>query len=201
MAYRIAGTYAAVCNCAGICPCPVDGQPTAPNGICHGVLIFGIKDGNLDDTDLAGANMALYNEFPSNLTSGNWKVGIVVDADASDEQAQALERIISGQEGGPFGEFVPLIGEYMGMQRARVTLSNGKGSVEGMTDFTFEAYTGADGKPTKVHDAMYGFAMDYTIGKGSGSSNAFGMSFDASYGESADFEFSTEHTGEVHPRA
>ena len=201
MGYRIAGTYAAVCNCKLICPCPVDGMPTAPGGKCHGTLIFRIDEGNLDGTDLSGVNMALYNEFPSNLTAGNWKIGVVVDSGASDEQAQALERIVSGQEGGPFGEFVPLIGEFMGLERAKVTLSNGSGSVEGMTNFTFEPFTGPDGQETKVHDAMFGFATDYTIGKGSGSSNAFGISYDAEYGESAQFEFSTEHTGEVHPRA
>jgi hypothetical protein len=201
MAYRIAGTYTAACNCRAICPCPVDGIPTGPGDACQGSLIFRIDEGNLDDSDLSGVSLAMYNEFPSNLTSGNWKIGLVVDSAASDEQAQAVERIISGQEGGPFGEFVPLIGEYLGMERAAITLSNGSGSVEGKTEFTFESYTGPDGQPTKVHDAMFGFATDYTIGKSSGSSNAFGMSFDAAYGESAEFEFSSEHTGEVHPRA
>ena len=49
--------------------------------------------------------------MPSNLTAGNWTVGLVVDEGASEEQAQALDRIISGQDGGPFAEFVPFIGE------------------------------------------------------------------------------------------
>src|SRR6266511_4299164 len=48
---------------------------------------------NLDDTDVSGVNVALYNLFPSNLTAGNWKVGLVIDDGASDEQASALERI------------------------------------------------------------------------------------------------------------
>ena len=200
MAYRIAGQYTAICNCRAICPCPVDGKPTGPGDMCHGAAVFRIDEGSLDDTDLSGVSFGLYNEFPSNLSSGNWKLGIIVDSGASDDQAQAVERILSGQEGGPFGEFAPLVGEYLGMERAAVSLSNGSGSVEGKTDFSFEAYTGPDGKETMVHDAMFGFATDYTIGKGSGSSNAFGISFDASYGESAKFEFSTEHTGEVHPR-
>src|SRR5262249_43642940 len=121
---------------------------------------------------------------------------------ASDDQAQAVERIMSGQEGGPFAEFTPLIADFVGVERAAISLENGKGSVAGKTEFTFEALTGPDGQPTKVHDAMFGFATDYTIGKSSGSSDAFGLTFtlDGSYGESADFEFSTEHTGEVHPR-
>jgi hypothetical protein len=201
MSYRIAGTYVAVCNCAPLCPCPVDGAPTAPEGECMGVLGFQIDEGNLDGTDLSGVNVALYNLFPSNLTSGNWKIGVVVDGDASDEQGEALGRIFSGQEGGPFGEFVPLIGEFLGVERAPVGISGGKLTVGDRTDVTFEAFTGPDGSPTTVKGAMFGFAPEYQVGKGAGSSNSFGLSFTARYGESAKYEFSTEATGAVHPRA
>ena len=201
MAYRIAGTYVAACNCAGVCPCPVDGAPTGDDGECRGALVFGIKDGNLDDVELAGVNFALYNWFPSNLTAGNWKVGIVVDEGASDEQAQAVEQIVSGDAGGPFGEFKPLIGEYVGMERASVDVTDNSISVAGKTDITFEPYTGPDGSPTTVKGAMFGFAPEYKIGKASGHSDGFGLPCDAKYGESADFEFSTEMAGELHPRA
>jgi hypothetical protein len=62
-----------------LCPCPVDAPPTSDDGQRHGVGVFSIADGNLDDTDLSGVNLCLVNLFPSNLTSGNWKLGIVVD--------------------------------------------------------------------------------------------------------------------------
>ena len=201
MAYRIAGRYVAGCNCAALCPCPVDAPPTGPGGECRGVLVFDIREGSLDETDLGGTTLALVNHFPSNLTSGNWTVGIVVDEGASDEQAQALERIISGEEGGPFGEFKPLIGDYTGMQRARVKLNGTSGSIGGVADFQFEPFTGPDGSPTTVKGAMFGFAPEYQVGKASGRAEAQGEAFDLSYGESADFEFSTEMAGELHPRA
>src|SRR5919109_4143834 len=156
MAYRIAGNYVAGCDCAVLCPCPVDGTPTGPGNKCHGVAVFQINEGNLDGTDLGGITFALYNYFPSNISAGNWKVGIVVDDSASDEQAQAVERIVSGDEGGPFGEFKPLIGEYVGMQRASVNVTENSISVSGKTDITFEPYTGPDGSPTTVKGAMFG---------------------------------------------
>jgi hypothetical protein len=205
MAYTLRGTYGAVCDCKVICPCPIDGMPTGENGECHGVLVFNVREGNLDDTDVSGIPFALYNHFPSNLTSGNWKVGIVVDEGASEQQAQAIERIISGQEGGPFADFGPLIGEYVGMQRGRVTLSGDdspSGSVAGIGDFGTDFATGADGSPTTVSNAMFGFAPTFKIGKGSGRFNVFGSSYDASYAEGAEFEFSTEvPEGAIHPRA
>lgn len=201
MAYRIAGRYLAVCDCSLICPCPVDGTPTGPNNECKGVTVFGVAGGNLDGADLGGTSFALYNFFPSNLTSGDWKVGIVVDTGASDEQAQAIERIVSGQEGGPFGEFVPLIGEYLGMERAPISLGSDSVSIGGRSDFSVEPLMAPDGSPTTVRGAMFAFAPEYTIGKGTGSSSAFGLGFEAKYAESAQFEFSSEMAGEVHPRA
>jgi hypothetical protein len=203
MAYRIAGTYVAVCDCAGICPCPVDGHPTGDNGECLGSLVFDIKEGNLDGTDLSGTTAALYNHFPSNLTAGNWTVGLVIDA-GTDDQARALEAIFKGEEGGPFGEFAGLISTVAGVDRGKITVTGGDKpsvSIEGKTEFSFEPFTGGDGSPTTVSNAMFGFAPTYKIGKGSGHSDAFGLSFDARYGESAEFEFSTEMSGEVHLRA
>jgi hypothetical protein len=205
MAYTIRGTYVAVCNCRLLCPCPYDGPPTGDGDECYGALSFGIREGNLDGTDLSGVNFALYNYFPSNLTAGNWRVGIVVDEGASDEQAQAVERIVSGQEGGPFGDFVPLIGEYVGMQRASVSVSDGDSpstSIGGVGDnLSIDLARGPDGSPTTVSNAMFGFAPNFRVGTGKGSFETFGSSHESRYGETAEFEFSTEAATEIHPRA
>jgi hypothetical protein len=205
MSYTIKGRYGAVCNCRLLCPCPVDGLPTGEGDECNGVLLFDVREGNLDDTDLSGVPFALYNHFPSNLSSGNWKVGIVVDEGASDAQAQAVERIISGQEGGPFADFGPLIGDYVGMQRGKVSLSGDddvKGTVAGIGDFETEFAKGADGSPTTVSNAMFGFAPTFKVGKGKGRFSVFGSSHEAGYAEGAEFEFSSEMAeGAIHPRA
>jgi hypothetical protein len=199
MAYRIAGTYVVTCNCSLLCPCPVDGPPTGPGGQCRGAAVFAIREGDLDGTDLSGIPWALYNHFPSNISAGNWRVGIVVDESASDEQAQAIERIVSGDEGGPFGDFKPLIGEYAGMTRGRVTLDGKSGSVAGIGDFQFEPLTGPDGSPTTVKGAMFAFAPEFTVGRGSGSGTIFGESVDFVYGESAEFDYTSETT-DIHAR-
>jgi hypothetical protein len=97
-----------------------------------------------------------------------------------------------------------LISTVAGVERGKTTVTGGdkpSASIEGKTEFSFEAFTGADGSLTTVSNAMFGFAPTYKIGKGSGHSEAFGLTFDARYGESAEFEFSTEMAGAVHPRA
>jgi hypothetical protein len=196
MAWKISGTYIASCSCNLLCPCPVDGPPTGPDGQCHGIGVFQIADGSLDDTDLSGINLGLVNLFPANLTAGNWKLGIVVDETASDEQASALERIVKGEEGGVFEQFAALTDEWLGMERGPVTFSDGdtpSGSI-GDSSVTFEPLAGPEGSnsQTTVRNAAFGFAPEFRVGRAPGKVSALGIEFDAIYGETADYEFSSE---------
>ena len=192
MTYRIAGTYVTSCNCRQVCPCNLDVAPTAPDGICHVAFVFRVDQGNLNDVDLTAANFALYGEIPSKPSAGTWKVGLVVHDGASDEQSSALERIVSGSEGGPFGELSGLIGEFLGTERAPVTVSNGEAptaSVGGMTEIEFEGFADRDGNPTTVKNTMFGFAPEYRIGRGKGRSSGFGLDYEGEYGEWAEYEY------------
>jgi hypothetical protein len=196
MAWRISGTYVANCSCNLICPCPVDGPPTSEDGECRGVGVFHIAEGNLDDTDLSGVDVGLVNYWPSNLTAGNWKLGIVVDDSASDEQANALERIFKGDAGGAFAEFAGLTDEWLGMERAAVTFSDGDrpSASIGNSSWTFEPLAGPEGGGTQtaVKNAAFGFANEYRVGRAPGKMSALGIEFDAIYGETADYEFASE---------
>ena len=196
MAWKISGTYLATCSCNLVCPCPVDGPPTSADGHCHGHLVFQIAEGNLDDTDLSGVHVGLVNLFPSNLTSGGWKLGIVVDDGASDEQAQACERIFKGEEGGPFEQFAALTDEWLGMERGSVTFSDGDTPSASIRDskFSFEPVLGPDGSHTEttVHNAPFGFAPEFRVGRSSGHQSNLGIEFDAIYGETAEYMFASE---------
>ena len=105
IAWRIAGTYVASCSCDLICPCPVDAPPNNPDGgtECTGAGVFHIADGSLDDVDLSDVNFAFYNYWPSNLSAGNWKVGVVVDDAAGDHGPQPLPHVALDRAG-PLGE-------------------------------------------------------------------------------------------------
>jgi hypothetical protein len=157
--------------------------------------VFHIASGRLDDTDLSGVDFAFCNFFPSNLTSGNWKVGVVLDEGVSDEQARAVERILHGDEGGPFADFAALYGEWLGVERGSISFSDGdapSASVAGHINVGFEALPGPGGGVTTVKNAMFGFAPEFLIGKGSGGSDLFGLDYEAVYAETADFTFASE---------
>jgi hypothetical protein len=151
-----------------------------------------IKEGELDGTDLSGVKVAMAYVAPSNISAGDLRLGIVVDDAASEEQADALGRIFKGDEGGMFGEFVPLVGEWLGVERAAISFSDGEepSAKVGEVDVNFTAFRGHDGKVTTVNNSMFGFAPVFTLGQSSGSSGLFGDSFEANYGEAAEFEYS-----------
>jgi hypothetical protein len=191
VAFRLAGTYVAHCDCRQVCPCAFDGSPTGRDDQCHGLLVHDVRQGNLDDIDLSGVRVAMAYMAPSNISAGNLRVGIVVDNGASEEQADALGRIFKGDAGGMFGEFAPLFGEWLGVERADISFSDGEepSASVGDVDVNFTAFRGADGGVTTVSNSMFGFAPVFTLGQSSGTSQVFGESFDANYGEAATFEY------------
>lgn len=195
MSWEMSGTYVGNCACRLICPCPVDGVPTGPDGECRGLNVFHIENGSFDETDLSGVDFAFVNWFPTHLTGGGWKVGAIVDEKASDAQALALEAILRGQAGGPFGDFAGLYGEWLGLERAAVSFTGGEtpsAAVSDKAQFAFEPLPGPDGGTTTVRNAMYGFAQEFRIGKGPGHVGLFGLDFDGVYGETSDFTFASE---------
>jgi hypothetical protein len=194
MAWRMEGDYIASCSCNVVCPCPVDGTPNDPNGKgeCRGVAVFHVDSGNLDDTDVSGVSFGLVNFLPSNISAGNWKLGVVVDEAATEAQTAAIGKILSGEVGGPFADFASLVSENLGLERAKIGFSADSGSISGMSDFTWEPFRGADGSPTTVKNGIFAFAPEYAIGRTKGKSNAFGLEFDGNYGESAHFSYSSE---------
>jgi hypothetical protein len=193
MAFRIKGDYLAVCDCQLICPCAFDGPPTGKDGQCHGGSVFNITEGNLEGTDLSGVAVGWIYNAPGNFTGGNVRMGLIVDGKASEDQASAIEKIFKGEAGGVFEQFVPLIGEWLGMERAPVSYSGGKSPTAsiGKNNLSVEIMTGPDGEPTVIKNAAMAWrAEGYNVGRGSGKVDAVGVAFDAVYGEHAEFEFS-----------
>jgi hypothetical protein len=56
------------------------------------------------------------------MSEGDWRIGVFIDAAASDEQAEKLGGVFSGALGGPMQALGPLIGENLGVQRAPIEI-------------------------------------------------------------------------------
>ena len=121
MAWRLEGTYIENCNCDVVCPCGASGfAAPADYERCNAVLAWHIDSGEVDSTDVSDLSVVLVLDSPRQMSEGNWRVGVFMDERASDEQAEKLGGIFSGQMGGPIANVLPLISENLGMERAPI---------------------------------------------------------------------------------
>lgn len=121
MAWNLEGTYIENCNCDVVCPCGASGfAAPADYDRCTAVLAWHIDSGEVDGTDMSDRSVVLVLDSPQQMSEGNWRVGVFMDNRASDEQAEKLGGIFSGQMGGPLANVVPLISENLGMEVASI---------------------------------------------------------------------------------
>jgi len=85
---------------------------------CRVTLVFNIKEGEIEGTDVSGIKVAAIADTPKVMTDGNWSLGLFVEEHASDEQLAKLTAVFGGQKGGPMEALTPLIGEMLGVERA-----------------------------------------------------------------------------------
>src|ERR671926_83061 len=120
MAWNLKGSYFETCSCELMCPCNLSMDHGATYDFCRVSLIFDIREGEVDGTDIGGLKVAAIADTPKVMTEGNWRLGVFIDANATDEQADKLGQVFSGQLGGPMEALGPLIGEQLGVERAPI---------------------------------------------------------------------------------
>src|SRR5258705_11974234 len=118
MSWKLEGSYFESCSCETVCPCTASLALGADLEYCRAVLAFNIQSGDVEGIDVGGVGCALVVDSPKVMSEGGWKVGLYISDAASDEQAEALGRVYSGALGGPPAALGPLLGEFLGAERA-----------------------------------------------------------------------------------
>jgi len=161
MAWRLQGTYFESCSCDAICPCTWSAfTARATHDRCRALLAYHVQAGEVDGVDVSGLNFALFLDTPPVMSEGNWRVGVFLDEAASDRQAEQLGLVLSGQAGGPPAMLGPLIGEMLGVQRARITYhEDGRGhhvSIGDAVDVGVEDFVAIEGHdPVRLTDVLH----------------------------------------------
>jgi hypothetical protein len=120
MAWRLRGTYFETCSCEVVCPCTASLALGADYDRCNATLVFHIVDGEVEGVDVSGLTVAAIADSPQVMSDGNWRLGVFIDDDASDEQADKLGAVFGGQLGGPMEALGPLVAENLGVVRAPI---------------------------------------------------------------------------------
>jgi hypothetical protein len=123
MSWSLKGTYFETCSCEVMCPCTFSFDHGATYDYCRATLVFNLKEGEIEGTDVADLTVVVIIDTPKVMTEGNWKLGMFVDDGASDEQMEKLTAVFGGQKGGPMEAAAPLVGEVLGAERASIQVS------------------------------------------------------------------------------
>jgi hypothetical protein len=120
MAWNLSGSYVETCSCELMCPCNLSLDHGATYDFCRVTLVFAIREGEVEGVDVGGRTVVAIADTPKVMTEGNWRLGMFVDDQATDEQFDQLVRVFGGQLGGPMVGLAPLIGEMLGIERAAI---------------------------------------------------------------------------------
>ena len=122
VSWSLKGSYAETCSCELMCPCNFSFDHGATYDYCRATLVFNIRSGEIEGTDVSGLKAAVIIDTPKVMTDGNWRLGMFVDENATDNQLEKLTAVFGGQLGGPMEGLAPLIGEMLGVERASIEI-------------------------------------------------------------------------------
>jgi hypothetical protein len=196
MSWSIKGSYFETCSCELMCPCNMSFDHGATYDYCRVVLVFHIREGDVEGTDVGGVKLAVIADTPKVMTEGNWRLGMFVDSE-TDEQADKVSAVFGGQLGGPMAGVAPLIGEVLGIERAPIEIRE-----EGLEhsvrigdaiDFEIEdivPFGIETGEPVRLVGMFHPVGSELTAAEAKRSSiNAFGIEYEGKTGLSAEFSW------------
>jgi hypothetical protein len=155
--YELEGSLLEVCTCNVLCPCWIGEDPDG--GDCLSVVAYHFDRGTVTGIDVSGLTVASAVHIPGNVLAGNWKQVLFVDSAASDEQHDALVKMMTGELGGPLADLAGLVGERVAIERAPIEhkIVDGAGTlrVGDVISAEMHPYTGPDGSTTELHNSIF----------------------------------------------
>jgi hypothetical protein len=186
VSWKLTGSYFETCNCDVVCPCTASLALGATHDRCNVTLVFHIGSGEVEGTDVSGLTVVAMADTPKVMSQGNWRLGVFIDAAASDAQAEKLGGVFSGTLGGPMAGLAPLVSENLGVQRAPIEVREDglRHSVRigDAVDFEIEdvvPFGVETGQPSKITGIFHPAGSELTVARETRSKiNGFGIEYE-----------------------
>jgi hypothetical protein len=197
MAWSLKGSYFETCSCDLMCPCNMSFDHGATYDYCRVTLVFNIREGEIEGTDVGGLKVSVVADTPKVMTEGNWRLGMFVDERATDEQLEKLTAVFGGQKGGPMAALAPLVGEMVGVERAAIeVVEDGLRHavrIGDAVDFEIEdivPFGIETGEPVRLVGVFHPVASTLTAAEAKRSKiDAFGIEYEGKTGLSSEFSW------------
>jgi hypothetical protein len=186
VSWNITGSYFETCSCNVVCPCTASLALGATLDRCKVTLVFRVKSGTVEGTDVSGLTVAAIVDTPKVMSDGNWRIGVFIDGAASDQQAEKLGGVFSGALGGPMAALGPLVSENLGVERAPIEIHEDglRHSVKigDAVDFEIEdvvPFGVETGQPAKLTGIFHPAGSELTVARATRSNiNGFGIAYE-----------------------
>jgi hypothetical protein len=193
MSWNLKGSYFETCSCDLMCPCNMSMAHGATYDFCRVTLVFNVKEGEIEGTDVGGIGVAMVADTPKVMTEGNWRLGLFIDDKASDEQTEKLTAVFAGQKGGPMEMAAAMIGEVLGVERAPFEIvEDGLAhsiKIGDAIDFEIEdivPFGAEDGQPVRLVGVVHPASSEFNAAEAKRSKiSAFGIEYEGKTGISA----------------
>jgi hypothetical protein len=198
MAWNLEGSYVETCSCELMCPCNLSLDHGATYDFCRVTLVFNIREGEIEGVDIGGRRVVAIADTPKVMTEGNWRLGLFVDDQATDQQFDKLVQVFGGQLGGPMAALAPLVGEMLGVERAPIEVRDDglrhSVRVGDVIDFEVEdivPFGVQNGRPVRFDGMFHPAGSDLTMAEARRSRiDAFGIRYEGKTGLShSDFSW------------
>src|SRR5918994_1779771 len=167
MPWKLEGSYFETCSCDVVCPCTASFALGATKDRCNATLVFHVRNGEVEGTDVSGLTVAAIVDTPKVMSEGNWRLGVVIDGAASDEQAENLGV-----------ERAPIEVREDGLRHSIRIGDAVDFEIEDVVPFGVET-----GEPAKLTGIFHPAGSELTVARATRSKiNAFGIQYDANAG-------------------
>jgi hypothetical protein len=101
------------CSCQVVCPGHVHFDQLCTHERCVGYWALWFERGQYDGVALDGLGAVIAYDSPRHMIDGGWIEVIVIDERASPPQRHAVETILTGRAGGPWGVLARFVGQRL----------------------------------------------------------------------------------------
>jgi hypothetical protein len=156
--YVVEGSLLEACSCRTLCRCWIGEDPDG--GSCDSFNAYHIDKGAINGVDVSGLTYVQVVKIPGNvLVPKSWKRVSYVDANATEQQRDAILDAWHGRLGGPLADLNNLIGEDIAIHSSPILydLKGGEGTIAvgDKVRATMAPYRSNYGVATTLRDSIF----------------------------------------------
>jgi hypothetical protein len=156
--YVVEGSLLEACSCRTLCRCWIGEDPDG--GSCDSFNAYHIDKGAINGVDVSGLTYVQVVKIPGNvLVPKSWKRVSYVDANATEQQRDAILDAWHGRLGGPLADLHNLIGEDIAIHSSPIVydLKGGEGTIAvgDKVRATMAPYRSNYGVATTLRDSIF----------------------------------------------